>query len=170
MYTYHGSTENQRRLEKDICRCATTPGSRVFTLSELVRDDKLIDPYDPTKILTSSPTVPIDAEEAYRPGIYIYAISTTREMRIALDCDRSHPNAVKHETLFHNEDVVVAGEIRFDEGMVVDVNDHSGSYGTRGAFEVDPSSLKSVYDVFLNQNVPVTPSLLESLADRLEAD
>ena len=44
---------------------------------------------------------------------------------------------MKHETLFHNANVRAAGELEVVDGMIVNVNDHSGSYGTVGKLQTD---------------------------------
>lgn len=138
----------------------------MFDLRNLVRSGVVVDPYNACVPLDSQPTVPDTAEEAYRPGRYIFAISEAHEVRIALDCDRDYPNAVKHETLFHNADVLAAGEIEFERGVASKISDSSGSYGTRGAMDADPAFAKDVLTALQNSQVPLTNALYATLADR----
>src|ERR1041385_1336527 len=64
--------------------------------------------------------------------VLIYAVDTKFSIHVGFDGIRGQSTAVKHETLFHNADVRAAGELEVFEGMIVTVNDHSGSYGTAG--------------------------------------
>jgi len=63
---------------------------------------------------------------------------------IAFDGLRGQPGAVKHETLFHNGDVLAAGELEVRRGIIVGLNDHSGSYGTYGKLDSDPAFAAAV--------------------------
>jgi hypothetical protein len=67
----------------------------------------------------------------------IYAVDVNFEIRAGFDGIRGEENAVKHETLFHNADVRAAGEMAVVGGIIVSVNDFSGSYRTAGKLETD---------------------------------
>ena len=168
MFVYHDSEENKERLVDGRCRCATEHKERVFALCCLVKEGRIQDPYEKGKHLGELPTVPETATEAYKPGVYIYAVSATFEMRIALDCDRDLQNAIKHESLFKNADVIAAGEIRFSDGCVSYLDDKSGSYGTLGALEGDPDFVRAILTAFSQGGIPVLPELHETLTDSVE--
>jgi hypothetical protein len=84
----------------------------------------------------------IDRAIATRQGkskrALIYAVDENFVIRVALDGVRGMPNAVKHETLFHNADVRAAGELEVVDGVIVEVGDVSGTYGTPGRIQTDP--------------------------------
>lgn len=124
MYRYHDSLENKTRLALGTCRCGSA-GAK-YDLDALVESALVLDPQT-RQPLTSAPL----ADRNHKP--YIFAVNARFQMRIGLDGDRaSDPDATKHETLWENADVLAAGEIRFLDGVVVELNDHSGSYGTHG--------------------------------------
>ncbi|GAB5404577.1 MAG: hypothetical protein Aurels2KO_28080 [Aureliella sp.] len=168
MFVYHDSPENKKRLALGLCRCAVEGEGRIFDLVNLIKDDLIIDPYNQNELLSVAPRLPNENTPAYRPARYIYAVSKDLGFRIALDCDRKSPRAVKHETLFHNQDVRAAGEIGFRDGRVDKLDDISGSYGTRGAMEEDLSFIKSLVEAIELNQVPVSPFLFQRLTDSLE--
>ena len=65
-------------------------------------------------------------------------------IRVGFDSVRGMPDAVKHETLFHNADVRAAGEFEIENGVIVEVGDVSGTYGTPGRIQTDPSFVEAV--------------------------
>ena len=95
--------------------------------------------------------------------VYVYAVNLRLEMRIAADGDRSKQGAVKHETLFQNADVIGAGEIVVNDGIVMDVNDRSGSYGTSGQLDIDSRFAGGLLTAMDRAQVSVDPSLRRRL-------
>lgn len=167
MYCYHDTEENHKRLAEGHCRCQVGD-THVFKLHRMIVHGQILDPYTHNQPL-GTPEVPPHFSEAYRPGQFIYAVSDDFEIRIALDCDRrAYSTSVKHETLFHNADVRAAGEIFFEDGLVVDVNDASGSYGTRDAMDTDPDFVVAILTAIDKHKIPTAPQLLEILRDRVE--
>lgn len=76
--------------------------------------------------------------------VLIYAVDEEYRMQVGFDTQRGTPNAVKHETLFHNADVRAAGELGVVDGIIVEVGDVSGSYGTAGRIQTDPQFVAAV--------------------------
>lgn len=70
---------------------------------------------------------------------------------------------MKHETLFHNDPVEAAGEMRLADGVVVEINDRSGSYGTTGLMRVDRRMALAVLTAMRLANVPMTDAVLDYL-------
>ncbi len=102
-------------------------GARSYALRTLVEGGLAIDPLSHHPLSTS----PLERGKA---GKYIYAVRNDT-MRVGPDGDRSKKDVVKHETLFRNLPVQAAGEIRFHEGAVIDINDLSGTYLTEDEME-----------------------------------
>ena len=67
----------------------------------------------------------------------IYAVDVDFNIHVGFDGIRGTAGAVKHETLFHNADVRAAGELTLRGGIIVRVNDQSGSYRTSGRLDTD---------------------------------
>lgn len=84
-------------------------------------------------------------------------------MRVGFDGQRGSPDAVKHETLFHNEDVRAAGELDVRAGVISKVNDHSGSYGTYGMLGTDSEFASAVLKVLDSVTAPITKEARQSL-------
>ncbi|QEF98879.1 hypothetical protein Mal15_29370 [Stieleria maiorica] len=169
VFVYHDTEENERRLAEGRCRCGTEHNGRVFSLKELVRNNALYDPYCQDTLLSDDPIVPQSSVEAYRPGRYIYAVGESGDIRIALDCNRDHRDAIKHESLFHNANVMAAGEIGFQNGMIAFVDDSSGSYVTRGAMKSRPDFVGSLVNAIESNAIPIQDGVMEMLMDRLES-
>jgi hypothetical protein len=134
-------------------------------VTTLLKDGVIRDPVQPS---TALHTAKIQSwRSAGGPpdegNLYIFAVSENYELNVAPDGDRKAANAVKHETLFHNEDVLAAGEIYIANGVVQDINDASGSYGTRGALETDPKFADAVLKALTTHGLPVDAVLLEHL-------
>jgi hypothetical protein len=168
MYRYQGSDLQTERLAKRECRCGSE--GPIYNIAELLRHDRIGAPNE-MAVNLSTPKVrktrgePEPANSGYGKT-YIFAISEDLVIHIALDSERRTTGAVKHETLFHNADVLAAGEICIEDGIVVSLNDHSGSYGTDAELETNPDFAGSVLSAFDKHGVPVAPNLraeLESL-------
>lgn len=67
----------------------------------------------------------------------IYAVAENFQVNVAFDTRRGTPGAVKHESLFQNADVRAAGELEIEDGVIVEVGDISGTYGTQGRLQTD---------------------------------
>jgi hypothetical protein len=62
---------------------------------------------------------------------------------------------VKHETLFHNADVRAAGELSVVDGIIVAVNDFSGSYRTAGKLDTDRRFAEAVLTAIDRASIPL---------------
>jgi hypothetical protein len=76
--------------------------------------------------------------------ILIYAVDENFAINVGFDGVRGTANAVKHETLFHNADVRAAGELEIDAGVIIEVGDVSGTYGTPGRIQTDPMFAEAI--------------------------
>lgn len=167
MFYYHDSAENHRRLAAGICRCQSQDQDRVVDLRDLVQGNRLRSVHSPDELL-DAPVVNGSDDHLEKPYKFIFAISQDYEIRIAMDHLRTIDNAVKHETLFHNADVLAAGEISFRDGIVIDINDRSGSYGTLGMLDTAPGFAEAVLTAFEQNGIPVLDSLQELLGDKVQ--
>ena len=129
MYDYDGTAVRQERLAKGTDHCGST--GAVYALVDLVKDGLIMDP--------DRPGTPLTARRTSAPAtrVLIYAVNFRFDLRVGFDGTRGELNAVKHETLFHNANVRAAGELEVVDGIIVNVNDHSGSYGTVGRLRTD---------------------------------
>jgi hypothetical protein len=116
--------------------------------------------------LLDAPVVSGNDDHLEKPYRFIFAVSQNFEIRIALDHLRAVDNAVKHETLFHNANVLAAGEIYFEEGVVIDINDRSGSYRTLGMLNT-PDFARAVLTAFRQNGIPMSESLEGFLEDQV---
>jgi hypothetical protein len=157
MYSYHDTPERQQRLAKgtDHCRSA----GEVYEISELIDEGRIRDPDEPTKLLTAQ-------RDMGSERLFIYAVDSGFEMHIGVDGKREQRNAVKHETLFSNADIRAAGEVDFSRGVISMLNDASGSYGTRGMMDVDPSIADSILVALERSNAPVRQSVRRMLEQK----
>ena len=165
MYRYHETSEQIKRFEEGRCRCGSN--GQFYSLVTLVHDGRILSPTDMVTPLTT-PMVRNSRTDLNPPGAgygktFIFAISEKLEIHIAPDSNRNLPDAVKHETLFHNANVLAAGEISIQEGIVTGLNDHSGSYNTFGGLETNPGFVEAILNAFKNNGVPVAPILVERL-------
>ena len=128
MFSYDDSVIRQERLLRGADHCAST--GKVHVLADLVRGGRVVDPRDARRPLTTGGTSPMTA------SVLIYAVDANFNIHVAFDGVRGTPNAVKHETLFHNADVRAAGELTVRDGMIMRVSDQSGSYRTSGHMEI----------------------------------
>lgn len=88
----------------------------------------------------------------------IYAVNENFEINIGFDGVRGSRDAVKHETLFHNADVRAAGELEIEAGVIVEVGDISGTYGTPGRIQTDPSFADAVLNALDRASAPIERS------------
>ncbi|MGO8925420.1 MAG: hypothetical protein ACLQU3_00640 [Limisphaerales bacterium] len=93
----------------------------------------------------------------------IFAVNEELDVHVARDSDRALGGAVKHETLFHNAPVLAAGEMCIEEGVVMGLNDFSGSYDTDGELEVNPAFAGAVLKAFEKRSLPMGEALREFL-------
>jgi hypothetical protein len=136
MFRYEGSLIQSERLQKGKDHC-TSPG-QVYDLRELVRDGFIREPSDHSRTLTAGRSVGTEHR------VMIYAVGENFEIHAGFDSERGTANAVKHETLFHNADVRAAGELNVVDGIIIEINDISGSYGTPGRLQSDPEFAQAV--------------------------
>ena len=153
MYEYEGGRIQAERLAAGKDHCASS--GPVFEISTLVVAGRIIDPDDREKPLTTRST--------RFSRVMIYAVDGKYQMNGAVDPVRGTPNAVKHETLFHNAPVLAAGEVDVDDGIIVGVNDRSGTYQTRGMLDFDSSFANAVARAITDANVPIAPTTMSLL-------
>ena len=168
MYTYQGSSLQQERLVKDECRCGSQ--GTVHNLAGLLREGRIADPAQMDTNL-STPEVRTLRDDPEPPGggpgkTFIFAVDGDFEVHAAPDGERALAHAVKHETLFHNADVRAAGEICIQDGVVLNLNDHSGSYKTVGKLETDSDFAEAVLRAFDLRGLPLD-SLLRNRLENL---
>jgi len=166
MYKYHGTVENEKRLATNRCRCASK-GSDVHNVANLLSNGFIMNPEDPKRHL-STPKIKrrqtdIQPKDGGIGKTFIFAISTSLDIHIARDGDRSQQGTTKHETLFHNADVLAAGEIHIQDGVISALNDLSGSYNTAGKLESDSVFAAAALNAFKKIGVRVNDALREEL-------
>lgn len=150
MHKYHGTPLHSDRVLKGICRCGS--GARSYDSSEILTDGRVRDPRDGLSMLTSDPI----GRGPTRSYMFIYAVNAEHRIRFAPDGNRNAADSVKHETLFTNADVLAAGEIQFTDGVVTDINDLSGSYGTQSVMESDPTFARDLLAALERAGIPVS--------------
>ncbi len=165
-HNYHDYSKRQERLERRICRCGSD--GTVYNLRSLISDGIILDPRQKATPLTT-PYVKRERGDPEPAGsgygrTFIFAINGNLDIHVAPDSDRIIENAVKHETLFKNANVVAAGEICFRDGKVYDINDHSGSYNTDSKLVDDPRFSNSILAALRAKEIPVAEELLEKLS------
>jgi hypothetical protein len=157
VFTYDRIKEASRKARgEDHC------GSKgpVFDLASLLVDGLIRDPADPAKTLTVGTSV------SKRGQALIYAVDENFAIRVGFDGVRGTPDAVKHETLFHNADVRAAGELEVEGGVIVEVGDLSGTYGTPGMIQRDPLFAEAVLTALDRIHAPIAPDERRRLARR----
>lgn len=160
VFTYDAIKEASRKAEgKDHC---ASPGL-VFDLASLLVDGLIHDPADRTKVLSIGVSV-----DKSRPK-FIYAVDENFAIRVGLDGVRGAADAVKHETLFHNADVRAAGELEVEAGVIVEVGDISGTYGTPGRIQTDPSFANAVLTALDRIHASIEPNERRRLTRRAGA-
>lgn len=152
MYDYHNTDTRAERLAKGCDHCDSA--GPIYELGRLVRRDRVRDPEFESDLTT------IHGRQL------IYAVSSDLRVHVGFDGTRGTPDAVKHETLFHNDPVEAAGEIQLEDGVVVGINDRSGSYGTTGLMRVDRRMAQVILAAFEAAHVPMTEGVLSSLRAR----
>jgi hypothetical protein len=157
MYSYHDSPTRRDRLARKTDHCRSS--GDVYEISELIDEGRIHDPVEPARLLSSERDKGADR-------VFIYAIDANFRMHVGADGIRGKRDAVKHETLFNNADVRAAGEVDISRGIVSMINDSSGSYGTRGMMDVDPSLAAAIITAFDRAQVPVRRSLLKLLEQK----
>jgi hypothetical protein len=166
MYRYHGSEVHKERLAMGRCRCHSE--GKIHDLAALLQKGRITDPHQVGSNLSTPgvrmPCCGFGSSAGGDAEIFIFAVDEELRIHIAQDTDRAVAGAVKHETLFHNADVLAAGEICIRDGIIAGLNDHSGSYGTRGALETDREFADAVLQAFSTNDLPVS----EILRDELE--
>lgn len=149
MYDYHNTDTRAERLATGRDHCDTA--GPVYDLARLVRGGRVEDPEFELDLTT------------IHGRRLIYAVSSDLRVHVGFDGERGTLHAVKHETLFHNDPVEAAGEIQFTDGVVVGINDRSGSYGTTGLMRVDRRMAQVILAAFEASHVPMTEAVLSSL-------
>jgi len=150
VFTYQGSVIQNERLAKGADHCGSE--GMVFALRDLIKDGQIMDPRAMAEPLTAGRTFGTSAP------VLIYAVDTKFSIHVGFDGICGQSNAVKHETLFHNADVRAAGDLEVFEGMIVTVNDHSGSYGTAGRLDTDRRFAEAVLTAIDDAGAPVYAS------------
>lgn len=151
MYDYHDTEIRVERLAANRDHCGT-PGP-IYELARLHSRGQISDPQ------RGGPLTTADDRRL------IYAVDADLRIHVGFDGDRGTFNAVKHETLFHNAPVEAAGELEVADGVVVSINDRSGSYGTTGMMRVDRRMAGAVLAAMRRAEVPLS----EAVVDFLEA-
>ena len=104
-------------------------------------------------------------------GVFLFAVAIDYDVRVGEDSGpriRDMASPIKHETLFHNAEVRAAGEIQFKDGIIIDLNDHSGSYGTRNALDLDPRFSADVLLAIERAGALLGAEIRRRLTDRAE--
>jgi hypothetical protein len=117
-YNYHDSAIRDERVSLGTDHCDSD--GQVFELGSIFRDGLLYDPREDDALLDSTKT------------IIIFAVDEAHRFHLGFDGLRGQPSTVKHETLFHNANVLAAGELIVRQGIIVDVNDHPAAMARMG--------------------------------------
>jgi hypothetical protein len=166
MYNYHDSTTRTGRLAEGRCRCDSPDIDTVFPIDSLIDNRRVLDPFNREEYLTSVAAPKYGEDVADLPPRFIYAVGLDYTVHIAMDGDRSIPGSVKHETLFHNKNVLAAGEIGFTEGVITSINDHSGSYSTYTHIDITQSFVDALLQAFPAHTIEMLPILRSQLEDK----
>lgn len=157
MFTYDRIKEARRKATGED-HCASD--GPVFDLAFLIVDGLIRDPADRVKTLT----VGVSVGKGSRA--LIYAVDENFSIRVGFDGVRGTSDAVKHETLFHNADVRAAGELEVEKGVIVEVGDLSGTYGTPGMIQRDPLFAEAVLTALNRIDAPIAPEERRRLTRR----
>jgi len=157
MFKYDRIKEASRKAKgEDHCSSA----GPVFELGTLLKDGLIRDPADHTMALTVGRSVS-------KPEVaFIYAVNENFAIHVALDGVRGTQDAVKHETLFHNAEVRAAGELEIEAGVIVKVDDISGTYGTPGRIQTDPRFADAVLTALDEIHAPIDRNVRSGLERR----
>jgi hypothetical protein len=148
MFNYHDSTIRQERLARGTDHCGSE--GKVYALADLVKGGKVMDPRARSRPLTTDGTAGLPSD------VLIYAVDADFNIHVGFDGVRGTPNAVKHETLFHNAEVRAAGELSLLDGIIVAVNDQSGSYRTFGRLSTDRRFTEAILMALNRSAAPVS--------------
>jgi hypothetical protein len=157
VFTYDRLKEADRRAS-GTDHCASK--GIVFALKQLISNGEIRDPQDGRQALTAGRSV-----DATR-GVIIYAVDQNFQINVGFDGVRGNPEAVKHETLFHNADVRAAGELEIDKGTIVEIGDISGTYGTAGRLQTDQTFADAVLTALDNISAPLDAAERRRLEER----
>jgi len=149
MYDYQNTEIRAERLARDKDHCGSN--GPVYDLAHLIRTGRVFDPDLRHELTTTN------------DRRLIYAVNSDLQIHVGFDGERGTEGAVKHETLFHNDSVEAAGEIHVRAGIVVDVNDRSGSYRTTGLMGIDRRMPKAILEAFQRANIPATEAVINFL-------
>jgi hypothetical protein len=155
VYSYDDTFIQRERLAKGTDHCGSA--GEVYALGNLVTAGKIVAPGRPARSLTTR------GSTAGREGVLIYAVDGNFNIHVGFDGVRGETNAVKHETLFHNADVRAAGELSVVDGIIVEVNDFSGSYRTAGKLDTDRRFAEAVLTAIDGASIPLHPVEREQL-------
>ena len=158
MFTYEGTLKQRERIEKGLDHC--TSGGKVYNLADLISGEKVRDPTRQGRRLSVGRSV------GKRRRVLIYAVDENFRLHVGFDCERTISDAVKHETLFQNADVRAAGELEIADGVIVEVDDISGTYGTPGRIQTDPFFADAVLRALDGCGAPIKESERERLERR----
>jgi hypothetical protein len=148
VYDYHDTEIRAERLAAGRDHC-DSPGA-VYDVAGLIHDGRIVHPVDGGTLTTNDQRL-------------IYAVSANLKVHVAFDGNRGSINAMKHETLFHNAPVEAAGEVQIQDGVVVGINDQSGSYGTTGLMGIDRRMGRAVLAAMLLAKVPMSVAVVDYL-------
>jgi hypothetical protein len=157
LFKYDQRIEASRKA-KGHDHCASE--GQVFDLADLLVDGSIRDPAHRAKTLTAGVSVGKGSRAL------IYAVDEKFSIRVGFDGVRGTSDAVKHETLFHNADVRAAGELEVEHGVIVEVSDISGTYGTPGMIQRDPLFAEAVLTALDSIGAPIASRERRRLARR----
>jgi hypothetical protein len=157
VFTYDRIKEAARQAKGED-HCSST--GRIFELGELIENGRIDDPDNPGRPLTVGRSV------GRRNRVLIYAVDETFRIHVGFDGVRGTSEAVKHETLFHNADVRAAGELEIEDGVIIEVGDVSGTYGTPGRIQTDPLFTQAVLTALKRIEAPLEDNELRRLERR----
>lgn len=156
MHKYHNTQLRIDRENAGLCRCGS--GGTTYRLKELCVQGTIRHPRDIQTPLTTDEIGPGD----HRSFMFIFAVNEHYEFRAAPDGGPRNvapTDAVKHETLFENADVLAAGEVRIIEGVISEINDASGSYNTRTLLQNDPKFAQDILKALDQEAIPANDAV-----------
>lgn len=157
MYSYDDSPVRQERLAKGTDHCSSS--GIVYALGELVNGGQIKDPRTRQALTTVGTS-------SRKNSVLIFAVDANFNIHVGFDGERGRTDAVKHETLFHNADVRAAGELTVIDGIIVAVNDHSGSYRTAGELDTDRRFAEAVLTAIERISAPLHDSASSGLREK----
>ncbi|HVR41598.1 MAG TPA: hypothetical protein VMU84_21055 [Thermoanaerobaculia bacterium] len=155
MFKYDRFNEASRKA-KGQDHCASQ--GQVFDLRGLLANGLI---HDPAGMPLSAGTAIASVERKL-----IYAVDENFAIHVGFDGVRGTLDAVKHETLFHNADVRAAGELEVEAGVIIGVNDVSGTYRTAGRLRADPLFADAVLTALDRIGAPIEPNERATLEQR----